>query len=254
MREVKVQTIWKNGGAAVNGWLSIPNVYTAEIMANCGWDSITIDMQHGLVGYQEAVNMLTALSTTDVTPFVRVPWMEEGIVMKMLDAGAMGIICPMVNNKAEAERLAAACKYAPQGIRSVGPIRASLYAGGDYFMNANEQTICCAMIETKEAVENMDEIMAVDGIDMVYIGPSDLSLTYGLPPAQNNKDNPTYEAQVKVVAAAKKHGIKAGLHNASSAYAKEMIDLGFDFVTAGSDSGAIARQARLDIATARGES
>ena len=112
MRENRIRTIWKAGGAVVNGWLAIPNAFSAETMAHQGWDSLTIDLQHGVVDYQAAVNMLTAISTTNTVPVVRVPWLEPGILMKTLDAGAYAVICPMVNTRADAELLVAATHYA----------------------------------------------------------------------------------------------------------------------------------------------
>ena len=111
MRENRIRTMWAAGKAVVNGWLAIPNVFSAETMAHAGWDALTIDMQHGVVDYDAALAMLTAISTTSVAPVVRVPWLDPGIIMKMLDAGAYGIICPMVNTRADAERFVSrACK------------------------------------------------------------------------------------------------------------------------------------------------
>ena len=143
-------------------------------------------MQHGVIDYQVAVTMLLALSTGDCTPIVRVPWNEPGIIGKMLDAGAMGIIIPMVNSVDEARAAVAACRYAPVGARSYGPTRAAIYAGADYFAHANEQVACIPMIETKRALDDLDAILAVPGIDAVYVGPADLSITLGLPPRMDN--------------------------------------------------------------------
>ena len=131
MRENRVRTIWQSGEAAVNGWLHIPSSWSAEIMSHQGWDSLTVDMQHGLMDYQTALTMLQAVSTTPVTPLARVPWNEPGIIGRMLDAGAYGIICPMINTRADAEAFVGACRYAPQGYRSLGPTRANLYAGSE---------------------------------------------------------------------------------------------------------------------------
>src|SRR5436190_3180108 len=115
MRENRIRTIWKSGGAVVNGWLAIPTAFSAETMAHQGWDSLTIDLQHGVVDYQTAVGMLQAISTTEAVPMVRVPWLDPGIVMNMLDAGSYGVICPMINNAAEAETFVRACRYPPRG-------------------------------------------------------------------------------------------------------------------------------------------
>jgi 4-hydroxy-2-oxoheptanedioate aldolase len=141
MRENRIRSLWSQGEAAVNGWLAIPSAFSAETMAHAGWDSLTIDMQHGVIDYQAAVNMLTAISTTPTVPIVRVPWLDPGIIMKMLDAGAYGVICPMVNTREDAEKLVAATHYPPRGTRSFGPIRALLYAGADYARHANDTVI-----------------------------------------------------------------------------------------------------------------
>src|SRR5206468_2190281 len=124
-----LKTIWKRGEAVVHGWLSIPSAFSAEVMAHQGFDSLTVDMQHGVVDYQVAVTMLQAVSTTPVIPLARVPWNDPARLMKILDAGVYGVICPMISTRAQAEALVAACKYPPRGYRSFGPVRASLYAG-----------------------------------------------------------------------------------------------------------------------------
>src|SRR5688500_15797495 len=139
MRENRLRTLWKAGQPAVNGWLAIPNGFSAETMAHQGWDSLTIDLQHGVVDYQAMVQMLQAISTTETVPVVRVPWLEPGIIMKALDAGAYGVIVPIVNTAAEAEAAVSACRYPPRGIRSHGPIRAALYGGRDYIARADEE-------------------------------------------------------------------------------------------------------------------
>ncbi|MDB5945909.1 MAG: hpcH/HpaI aldolase/citrate lyase family protein, partial [Ramlibacter sp.] len=138
MRANRLRTLWKSGTTAVNGWLAIPNSFSAETMAHQGWDSLTIDMQHGVVDYQAMVTMLQAISTTETVPIVRVPWLEPGALMKALDAGAYGVICPMVNTREDAQKLVAWTHYAPRGTRSFGPVRATLYGGADYPQHAND--------------------------------------------------------------------------------------------------------------------
>ena len=179
MRPNRLREIWQEGGAAVNGWLQLPHGFAAEVMAAQGWDSLTVDMQHGPVGYDVALTMLQALSASDVTPLARVPWNEPGIIMKMLDAGCYGIICPMVNSAEEARRFVGACRYPPKGYRSFGPTRVSFYAGSDYAQHANDTVIALAMIETAQAIENLDAILDTPGLDGVYIGPADLSQSLG---------------------------------------------------------------------------
>src|SRR6478735_3107072 len=152
MRENRLRTLWKSGGAAVNGWLAIPNGFSAETMAHQGWDSLTIDLQHGVVDYQSMIPMLQAISTTDTVPVVRVPWLDPSALMKTLDAGAYGVICPMISTADEAARLVAYTHYAPRGTRSFGPVRALLYSGADYAQHANDTIVTFALIETAHAL------------------------------------------------------------------------------------------------------
>ena len=252
MRENRLRQIWSQGGAVVNGWLSIPSAFSAEVMAHQGWDSLTVDMQHGVTDYQSAVTMFTAISTTEVTPLVRVPWLDPGIIMKTLDAGAYGIICPMINTRAEAEALMAAAHYPPRGNRSVGPIRGLLYGGPDYIQKANDTIVVFAMIETRQALENVDEILSVDGLDAIYIGPGDLSNSLGCTPKLDQDEKPVVEAIDHILERAKAHGVIAGLHNGTAEYALKMIEKGFQFVSIASDSRLMAAACENVIGKMRG--
>nr|MCU0773295.1 aldolase/citrate lyase family protein [Ideonella sp.] len=156
MRENRLRQLWRDDRAAVNGWLAIPNGFAAETMAHQGWDTLTIDLQHGVVDYAAMVGMLQAISTTPTVPVVRVPWLEPGILMKTLDAGAYAVICPMVNTRDDAAKLVAWTTYAPRGTRSFGPVRALLYAGADYPQHADATIVRFAMIETALALDNLD--------------------------------------------------------------------------------------------------
>jgi 4-hydroxy-2-oxoheptanedioate aldolase len=236
MRENKLRRLWADGQAAVNGWLAIPNSFCAEVMAHQGWDTLTIDMQHGLIDDAALVTMLQAIQSTPTMPIVRVPWLEPSIVMKALDAGAQTLICPMVNTREDAERLVAYTRYAPRGTRSFGPVRAGLVHGADYAAAANDNTLVFAMIETRQALDNLDAICAVDGIDAVYIGPSDLSLSLGCRPVFDDVDPPVAAAIDHILARAHAHGIKAGVHNGRTDVARARIAKGFDFVTVSSDA------------------
>ena len=240
MRENRLRTLWKQGGAAINGWLAIPNSFSAETMAHQGWDTLTIDLQHGVVDYQAMVGMLQAISTTATVPIVRVPWLEPGIIMKTLDAGAYGVICPMVNTREEAQRFVAYTSYAPKGTRSFGPVRALLYGGADYPAKANETIVRFAMIETAQALDNLDAILSVEGLDAIYIGPSDLSLALGCKPSFDDVEPKVAQAIDHIVARAKAHGVVAGIHNGRSDVAKARIARGFRFVTVSSDARLIA--------------
>ncbi len=236
MRKNRLKEIFKSGKSAVNGWLQIPNSFTAELMANQNWDSLTLDMQHGVIDYPNAVGMLQAISTTEVVPMARVNWNEPGQIMKILDAGAYGIICPMVSNKKEAENFVKACMYPPKGYRSYGPIRGLVYGGSDYADEANNEILKFAMIETKESLENLDEIMKTPGLDGIYIGPADLSLAIGQKPSFDKPEgDPVYDVIMKILEHAKKNNIVAGIQNGKPEYAEKMINKGFQLVTIGSD-------------------
>ena len=235
MRENTIRSIWAKGGTVYNGWLAIPSSISAELMAQQGFDSICIDLQHGAIDYQVALTMLQAISTTPTIPVARIPWNDPAIIGKMLDAGAYGIICPMVNTRAEAERFVGACRYAPLGYRSVGPLRASLYAGADYWKHANSTVLTMAMIESKEAMSNLEDILATPGLDSVYVGPSDLSVSMG----ESAGFDPVFPEVLKsierIAKLASKHNVVPGIHVGSVAYGKRMADMGYRFITYLSD-------------------
>jgi len=243
MRENSIRKIWARGGTVINSWCWIPSSFAAEVMAHQGWDSLTVDMQHGVIDYRAVVEMLTAISTTSTVPLVRVPWLDPGIVMKVLDAGAYGVICPMVNTAAQAEQFVAATRYPPEGDRSYGPIRAALYGGPDYARSANDTIVRFAMIETLEALDNVDAIMAVPGLDAVYVGPTDLSCSMGYEPAGDREEKPVLEALDLILSKAKEHGLMAGLHTFAPDYALRMVEKGFRFVTIDGDARFVAAAA-----------
>ena len=248
MRKNKLKELFKSGKPAVNGWLQIPNSFTAELMANQNWDSLTLDMQHGVIDYPNAVGMLQAISTTEVVPMARVNWNEPGQIMKILDAGCYGIICPMVSNRKEAERFVQACRYPPDGYRSFGPIRGLIYGGSDYPEHSNNEILKMAMIETKEALEKLDEIMSTPGLDGIYIGPADLSLAVGEKPEFDKDENTkAYSEILRILDHAKKNKIFAGIHNGTTEYALKMKKKGFQFLTVGHDTRFISAGARSTL-------
>jgi len=251
MRDNKLRSIWKGGGAAVNGWLAIPSSFSAETMAQQGWDTLTIDLQHGVVDYQAMIPMLQAISTTDTVPVVRVPWLEPGILMKTLDAGAYAVICPMVNTREDAQKLVAWTHYAPQGTRSFGPVRATLYGGADYFQHANQTIVTFAMIETAQALDNLDAILSVEGLDAVYIGPSDLSISLGCKPSFDELEPKAEQAVAHILARARHHGVIGAIHNGTPENALRRIQQGFQLVTISSDARLIASGAQQVIAKMR---
>jgi len=257
MRPNTLRKIWAKGGAVINGWCSIPSSFSAEVMAHQGFDSITIDMQHGMVDYQMAVSMLQAISTTSVIPLTRVPWNDPGQLMKILDAGSYGVICPMINTAEDADKLVRACKYPPTGFRSLGPIRAKYYAGGsthgggDYHVHANEEMLVIPQIETREAIKNLDAILEVPGISAIYIGPSDLALALGSEPRTGQNDPEVVEAKQTILDTCKKHGIPAGIHTNSTEVAVDMIRKGFQLTSIQSDDRFLMSKAKEECNAVR---
>jgi len=257
MRPNTLKETWARGGVVINGWCSIPSSFSAEVMAHQGFDSITIDMQHGLVDYQVAVTMLQAISTTSVIPLTRVPWNDPARLMKILDAGSYGVICPMINTPADAESLVGACKYPPRGFRSFGPIRAKYYGGGathgggDYHEFADDETLVIPQIETREAIENLDAILETAGISAIYIGPSDLAMALGSQPRKGQSDPAVVEARRRILDAAKRHGIPAGIHTNSAKVALEMIEQGFQLVSLQSDDRFLMSKAQEEVTAVR---
>ncbi|MBV4367639.1 HpcH/HpaI aldolase family protein [Erwinia sp. BNK-24-b] len=238
MKLNNIKQRWKDEQPVLNGWLSIASSFSAEIMAAQGYDSLTIDLQHGFVGYDEAKIMLQAMRASGVAPMVRVPWLEPGIIMKALDAGAWGIICPMVNNAEQAQALVSCVRYPPLGSRSFGPTRVTFSAGQDYGQHADEQVVCFAMIETAEAFARLEEIVATPGLDGVYIGPADLTL--GLTGRKYrtgfDREEPEIVDAIKhILTVAHRAGKKVGLHNGTAAYAAKAVEWGFDLVTVSND-------------------
>jgi 4-hydroxy-2-oxoheptanedioate aldolase len=251
MRENRLKRLWEEGRSALGGWLTIPSSVSAEYLAHSGVDWLCVDMQHGMIDYQVGVTMLQAISTTETVPIVRVPWNEPGIIMKSLDAGAYGVIVPMVNSRAEAEAAVGACRYAPQGYRSYGPGRAVLYAGRDYAANANETVLCICMIETREAIERAEDIISTPGLDAIYVGPSDLSVSLGLLPASDQTAPEFVSAIERVVECCRRHNVIAGVHSGTPEVAKKRIGQGFRFVQMCDDAGSMSRGAAAAVAEMR---
>lgn len=231
-----LKDLWRQGRRCVNAWCSIPAPVTAEIAALQPFDTLTVDLQHGLVDYQAALGMLQAMSANPCPKLARTRWNEPGLIMALLDAGFTGIICPMINSAAEAKRFVAACRYAPQGSRSFGPTRAALVYGADYAEHANARIVTLAMIETRQALGALDEILAVDGLDAVYIGPADLSLSLGHPPSLAPDAPEVLDAIATIRDKAKAAGRFAGIHCGTPQIVRERLKDGFDLATLSTDT------------------
>lgn len=239
MRPNRLREIWKAGKQANNCWLAMGSVFAAEMMAHQGWDSITIDLQHSPADFKDALAMLTAISTTDCVPMVRVPENSPGEICRVLDAGAYGVMCPTVNTAEEAARFVAAARYHPMGTRSVAPYRAAIYGGSDYVAKANETVLTLAQIETATGLANVEAIAKTPGLDMLFVGPSDLGLALGTAGRANPTEQVTLDAIGHIAAAAHAAGIYAGIFGSTPEFAKAMFAKGFDLVTVSGDTAMI---------------
>jgi len=236
MRANTLREIWAAGKTAVNGWLHIPSSWSAEIMAHAGWDSLTVDLQHGLADYQAAVTMFQAIATTATVPLARSTWNDPAQIMRLLDAGAYGVICPMINSRAEAEAFVGACRYPPLGYRSLGPTRASVYAGADYARYANETIVTLAMIETQPALDNLDDILATPGLDGVFVGPGDLGLSLTGQTGMDMSEPALAQALAHIGKTARANGRIAGIWVPDVAAGQAMVQLGYQFITVSTDT------------------
>lgn len=251
MRPNEVRRRWAAGEAAVCGWLSIGNSYTAEVVGWSGVDCVTVDLQHGMVDVQTAIGMLQAISATPATPFVRVPSLDPPLLMKMLDAGAYGLICPMVDRPDEARTLVDATMYPPRGRRSFGPARGLLYGGSDYFGHADETVVRFAMIETAAGLAAVEEICAVDGLDGIFVGPNDLGLALGRAVSGDPRDPVVRDAIARCVRTAKDAGKHVGMFCTSGAMASRCVSEGFDFVVPNSEVNLMRAALAAEVAIAR---
>jgi 4-hydroxy-2-oxoheptanedioate aldolase len=246
----RLKQLWAEGKPTINGWCSIGNPFTAEIMAAQGYDSVSIDVQHGALDYSNVLPMFQAMRASGVVPMARVPWLEPGIIMKTLDAGAYGIICPMVNTAAQAAEFVSYMRYPPLGQRSFGPTRASFSAGANYGSEANGEILAFAMIETEQGMTNRKAIAATPGLDGIYVGPADLalSLTRGrLAPGFDREEPEMIEKLQEIIAACKTSGIRGALHCGSPEYAARAIGWGFNMTTVSGDSRLLAAAAGASV-------
>ena len=247
-----LRELWDGGEVTIGGWCTLPNSFTAELMGRAGFDWVCIDTQHGLPGQDGMVPMLQALEITSTPAFVRVTWNEPDLIMRALDAGAQGVVVPMVNTADEARRAVGACRYAPDGYRSWGPIRAALGRADYSPETANRGVVCAVMIETTQAVENLDEILAVPGVDAVYVGPSDLAVSLGLQPAADPVEPAHIEAVERILAGCERHGIIAGIHCGSIEGARRWQQRGFRMLNVNNDATYVRATAVSVVQTLKG--
>jgi 4-hydroxy-2-oxoheptanedioate aldolase len=245
----------QSGQGAVGGWMSFDSAYAAELVGCTGFDAVVVDCQHGMAGHAQMVAMLQALSHTPAVPLVRVSGNNLPEINRALDAGAWGVICPLVNSAAEARAFGRACRYpltGTEGERSFGPARGLLVGGADYPKQANAQVLALAMIETRAALDACDEIAAEPSIDGLFIGPSDLGLALGLGTAAAHTQPELAAAIARVQAAAAAHGKFVGIWCATAEMAKAMLAQGLHLVVPGHDAIWLKAEIARRLATVRG--
>lgn len=252
MRPNALRAIKAAGTPIVNAWLSIGSSYAAEIVAQGGFDAVTVDCQHGMFGFDTALTMLQAISITNAVPLVRPSQADPAEIMRWLDAGAYGLICPMISTAVQAAAFVSACRYAPVGTRSFGPARGLLYGGADYFPAANDEIVTLAMIETAEGLANLDAILATPGLDGIYVGPNDLAIALGHAPKPESDDQHMIEAIERIRASTVAAGKLVGIFCSGPVGAAQRAREGFDLVTPGNDAMILKAGMAAAVAGARG--
>lgn len=250
MRANTVREVMDAGRVAVNSWLSCDSAYVAEVMSYAGFDAATVDLQHGMFGADTAIRLLQAVAGGPATPMARCTSCDPAQIGKLLDAGAYGIICPAIDDAASCARFVAACRYPPRGRRSYGPARGLLYGGPDYVAAADRTVLTWAMVESRHALDNLEEILSVDGLDGVYVGPNDLALSLNQPPGTFTPV--VLDALRTVSDAARRHSRYVGAFCGTEEQASQLVEADYHLVTPGNDIGFLRDAAARRIAAVRG--
>jgi 4-hydroxy-2-oxoheptanedioate aldolase len=252
MRANRLRDVLTTGGSAVTGWVSVDSPYLAEVLSYCGYDAVTVDLQHGMFGLGRAVTLLQAVGAGPAVPLARCPSHDPATIGKLLDAGAYGIICPGVDDAAQAAAFVRACRYPPAGYRSFGPSRGLLYGGPDYLAHADATILTFAMVESARSLTNLESILATPGLDGIYVGPNDLALTLGEVPGAGHPSAQVLDALHRIAEATRAAGLWAGVFCADPPMARQMIDIGYQLVTPGTDVGILRAAVRQRIDATRG--
>ena len=249
----KIKQKWAKGEVVTNAWISTPNSWSAEIMSKVGYDVMTIDAQHGLAtDLTTILPMLQAIEGSTTTPFVRLPANDPAFIMRMLDAGVVGLICPMLDTAEETEAFVRAAKYYPKGNRSLGPTRSNVVYGENYAKEANDFTITLAMIETPDALKNIREMAKVPNLDGFYVGPWDLSMSLGYEKLADFQDPKFLSVLKEILAVANENNLVTGIHAGTPQNARFFANLGYKFVTMINDSSALKAIAKTTLSEFEG--
>ena len=243
---------WAEGRTTFGVWSMMPDAFGAELIAGAGYDYVCVDGQHGLADFAETVSIFQAVRASGTVPLTRVLANDAGAIGRVLDAGALGVIVPLVNNAEEAARAVAACRYPPEGVRSYGPVRATEVVGSKSLEDLAGGVLCFVMVETREGLEKVEEISATPGLDGIYIGPSDLSLSLGLAPTLEITEKEHVEAVRRIREVCRKHGVVCGIHCGSGEWARKHAEAGFEMVTVTMDTKLLTEAAHRELEVARG--
>lgn len=246
-----VRATWAENGVTMGIWTAIPDPFAVELTAHPDLTYICLDQQHGLVDYRALVSLLPVVERHGILPITRVPSNDPWVIGKSLDAGAMGIVVPMVSTARDAATAVSACRYAPEGVRSFGPIRAAI-AAGTTDPQRLQSVLCIVMVETTEGLRNLPEIAATPGVDAIYVGPADLALSLGVPPKLEASDPDHVKAIEAIRLACRDAGIAPGIQCNDGDHARREIEAGFQMVTIGKDSGLLSAAVTQQVRSAQG--
>ncbi len=248
---MNLKTRLRAGETLTTAWLSINHTFVAEVVVRQGFDVVVIDMQHGLQNLSDVAGMLQAVQP-HALGMVRVPWTDEATLMKVLDMGAEGVIVPLVNTSADAQRVVAACQYPPNGIRSYGPTRAA-HVFPNYAKKANDNIAIFAMIETAEGLANLESICQTPGLTGIFIGPADLSYALGLEPEVDNPD-PKHVATVKhIIKICKENNLVVGIFGSDPEYLRQAVTWGIQLVVVVADAVLLSQSAKQKLLAFHGQ-
>jgi 4-hydroxy-2-oxoheptanedioate aldolase len=246
MKQNYVRHKLKRGEPSVGTWLTLPNTVAARLMAQTGFDWLTVELEHTPTSLETAANNFAIVAASGCVPLARVPWNSVENIKRVLDTGAWGIVVPMVNSRAEAEAAVAAARYAPLGQRSIGGQMHAANFDTDsatYYARANDEILVVLMAEHVQAIAAMDDILSVPGIDVIFIGPNDLHHSMGRPPAFESDDKEFVSAVQRVLKTARKHGVAPGIHVVDAAAAQRRLSEGFQFIAVASETGMMLSKA-----------
>ncbi len=231
-------------------WVSSGIPFVVEQMGEAGYDAVLIDQQHGFGTQSDLVNCLIAARAAQLPSIVRPLTANAGLIGAALDAGAQGVLCPLVETQADVEACVRAVNYPPKGMRSWGPYRGKLVVEGDYKERVKDWTMAAVQIETSSAMDNLDDILLVEGLDMVLVGPNDLALA--LTGDRDISANEVVEACDLILRKAREHSIFAAIFANDIDYAKPLYEAGWDVITVGTDMGLMASAAAGIVETLKG--